>query len=98
MLLDEVDLILHPLKSELNFPIGEKFDLDGSDEGERWNLPIHLFDAFLYFSTGRVSAFEQRGVALDILKQISAVIQKGIAERNLQRLPHIILLNPDFYH
>jgi hypothetical protein len=37
MLLDEVDLILHPLKSELNFPIGEKFDLDGSDEGERWN-------------------------------------------------------------
>ena len=24
MLLDEVDLILHPLKSELNFPIGEK--------------------------------------------------------------------------
>jgi len=31
MLLDEVDLILHPLKSELNFPIGEKFDLDGSE-------------------------------------------------------------------
>eukprot|EP01033_Poteriospumella_lacustris_P010457 gene10460-7435_t len=98
MLLDEVDLILHPLKSELNFPIGEKFDLDGSEEGERWNLPVHLFDAFLYFSTGRVSSFEQRGVALDILKQISGVIQKGIAERNLQRLPHIILLNNEFYH
>jgi hypothetical protein len=32
------------------------------------------------------------------LKQISDVIQKGFAERNLQRLPHIILLNPDFYH
>jgi thiol-disulfide isomerase/thioredoxin len=98
MLLDEVDLILHPLKSELNFPIGEKFDLDGSEEGERWNLPVHLFDAFLYSSTGRVSSFEQRGVALDILKQISGVIQKGIAERNLQRLPHIILLNNEFYH
>ena len=37
MLLDEVDLILHPLKSELNFPIGDKFDLDGSEEGERWS-------------------------------------------------------------
>lgn len=97
MLLDEVDLILHPLKSELNFPIGEKFDLDGSEDGERWDLPIHLFDAFLYFTTAKVTAFEQRGIALDILKKISNVIQKGIDERHLQRLPHIILLNPDFY-
>ena len=32
MLLDEVDLILHPLKSELNFPTGEKFDLDVSEQ------------------------------------------------------------------
>ena len=93
MLLDEVDLILHPLKSELNFPIGEKFDLDGSNEGERWNLPIHLFDAFLYCSTGKISSFEQSGAALDLLKQMSSVIQQGIAERSLQRLPHIILLN-----
>ena len=33
LLLDEVDMVLHPLKSELNFPIGEKFDLDGADGG-----------------------------------------------------------------
>ena len=52
MLLDEVDLILHPLKSELNFPIGEKFDLDGSEEGERWGLPVHLFDAIFYVQVG----------------------------------------------
>lgn len=25
---DEIDLLLHPLRSELNFPIGEKHDLD----------------------------------------------------------------------
>ena len=50
MLLDEVDLILHPLKSELNFPIGAKFDLDGSERGERWSLPIHLIDAIFYAS------------------------------------------------
>jgi len=40
--LDEVDLILslilHPLKSELNFSVGEKFDVNGL---ERWSLPIH---------------------------------------------------------
>jgi hypothetical protein len=28
LIMDEVDLILHPLKSELNFPIGTKLDLD----------------------------------------------------------------------
>ena len=98
MLLDEVDLILHPLKSELNFPIGEKFDLDGAEEGERWSLPIHLFDALFYMTTGRVSTFEQRGAALDVLKQISSVIQQGIEGKHLQRLPHTILLNIEFYN
>ena len=88
MLLDEVDLILHPLKSELNFPIGDKFDLDGSEDGERWSLPIHLLDAIFYVSSGKVSSFEQRGSALDILKRVAAVIQQGVACRHLQRLPH----------
>ena len=98
MLLDEVDLILHPLKSELNFPIGDKFDLDGSEDGERWSLPIHLLDAIFYTSTGRVSTFEQRGIALDILKRFADVVQSGIKLRHLQRLPHITLLNNEFYH
>ena len=88
MLLDEVDLILHPLKSELNFPVGEKYDLDGSEEGERWSLPIHLLDAFLFIQTNRITTFEQRGMALDILKRLANVVQQGINERHLQRLPH----------
>ena len=29
--MDEVDVTLHPLKSELNFPIGAKIDLDLSN-------------------------------------------------------------------
>jgi len=97
MLLDEVDLILHPLKSELNFPIGDKFDLDGSEEGERWGLPVHLLDAVFFASTGRVSTFEQRGAALDLLKEIAVEIQRGIQGRHLQRLPHVTLLNYAFY-
>ena len=56
----QVDLILHPLKSELNFPIGDKFDLDGAEEGERWTLPIHLFDAIFFVQSGSVSTFEQK--------------------------------------
>jgi hypothetical protein len=88
MLLDEVDLILHPLKSELNFPIGDKFDLDGSDDGIRWGLPIHLMDALFYTQTSRSSTFEAAGSTLDILKSLTAVVQQGIAARHLQRLPH----------
>ena len=81
--------ILHPLKSELNFPVGEKFDLDGSEDGERWSLPIHLLDAFLFVQTNRISSFEQRGIALDILKRLASVVQQGIAEKHLQRNPHV---------
>lgn len=98
MLLDEVDLVLHPLKSELNFPTGEKFPLDASESGERWGLPIHLVDAIFFTQTGSVSVFEQQGNALHILKRLAAVIQAGIVNKSLQRLPHITLLDKEFYH
>lgn len=88
MLLDEVDLILHPLKSELNFPIGNKFDLDGSENGERWNLAMHLFDALFYTYTQKLSTYEKGGVALDILERLTKVIKRGTAEKHLQQLPH----------
>merc|ERR1711871_181469 len=95
MLLDEVDLILHPLKSELNFPIGDKFDLDGSEEGERWSLPIHIMDAIFYAQTGKFNE-EENSHALDILTRISEIVNKGIANRHRQRLPHLILLNTEY--
>ena len=47
-IMDEVDWVLHPLKSELNFPIGEKNDLHFTKEGERWRLPTVLFDVLLF--------------------------------------------------
>jgi len=97
MLLDEVDLILHPLKSELNFPKGEKFDLDVSEQGERWGLPIHLFDAIFYAQSGRITSFEARGAAFDIIRRLENVVKEGYANRSLQKLPHITLLNPAFY-
>ena len=52
MLLDEVDLILHPLKSELNWPIGEKEPIDFAKcklgVGLRWDVQWHLLDAIFY--------------------------------------------------
>lgn len=51
LLLDEVDLLLHPLKSELNWPIGEKHPIDYTRSkkfgiGLRWDLQWHLIVSF----------------------------------------------------
>lgn len=48
VLVDEVDLVLHPLKSELNFPIGDMQALDFTPE--RWELALHAIAA-LFGST-----------------------------------------------
>jgi hypothetical protein len=97
LVMDEVDLILHPLKSELNFPIGAKHDLDFNPL--RWKLPIHLLDAIFYAERGRMSVgFRQSVRAVQILAEVKAVLDKGYELRAIQRIPHVILLNPDYYH
>ena len=58
----KVDLILQPLKSELNWPLGVKRPLDftrarpGSKLGNglRWQVPFHLLEAFFYYTEGRM--------------------------------------------
>ena len=40
---------------------------------------------------------EENSHALDILTRISEIVNKGIANRHLQRLPHLILLNTEYY-
>lgn len=95
--MDEVDLILHPLRSELNFPIGERLDLDFNPL--RWRMPIHILDAIFFAETGRMSVdFQQSEDAMGILRQLKSVIQKGYDEKCLQRNPHIVLLDVEFYH
>lgn len=51
LLMDEVDVLLHPLRSELNFPIGEKDSIDMC--GPRWGLPVHLLDLLSSFRPSR---------------------------------------------
>lgn len=46
LLIDELDLLLHPLRSELNFPIGAR-DHPLSPEPTRRELPIYLLDRLL---------------------------------------------------
>jgi len=76
-MMDEVDLILHPLKSELNFPIGAKYDLDFAPE--RWKLPIHILDAVFYAERNRMAVgFRESNRAVHILKNIKDVIKKRL--------------------
>ncbi len=96
LIMDEVDLILHPMKSELNFPIGEKHELDFSPQ--RWLLPIHLIDSIFYAEKGKMTVnFNQSTRATKILELLKEKINVGYEIRALQRNPHIILLNPDWY-
>ena len=97
LVLDEVDSILHPLKSELNFPIGEKHPLDFSPE--RWTCAIHALDAVFYVERKSMSVpFHQSGRAHRILEQLKAVIEDGYERRALQRSPHLVLLNSEWFH
>ena len=102
LILDEVDLLLHPLKSELNWPLGRKEPLDLTQNklgrGLRWELVWHLIDSLFYATTGTMSvSFQESREANAILTKIKQVIEQGAAARVLQRTPHLILLNKSFY-
>ena len=97
LIMDEVDLLLHPLKAELNFPIGEKHPLDFSPE--RWTCAIHALDAVFYVERRSMSvSFHQSGRAHRILEELREVIEDGYARRALQRSPHLVLLHTEWYH
>jgi hypothetical protein len=106
VLMDEVDVVLHPLKSELNFPIGAKQPIDFA--GERWELPIHVLEAI--FAVGKAIEAGRRVASADImgrdpsveadrlLAELQTLFEEGFKRRFMQRNPHVVLLNRDFYH
>eukprot|EP00759_Apiculatamorpha_spiralis_P019752 PhF_6_TR25516/c0_g1_i1/m.35642 len=93
--MDEVDLILHPLKSELNFPIGPKEQIDFAPM--RWTLPMYLLDAIFYYTTGKISA-ETTEASRIVLSKLVDVIDNGLRIKVMQKVPHLILLDTGFYH
>ena len=102
LIMDEVDVLLHPLRSELNFPIGHKYPIDLS--GYRWDLPIHLCDAIFYAETGKLSdsvnvdAFRAVNIDhMDLLEKLASVVRKGYQVHAIQRSPHLVLLDNKFY-
>ena len=80
LLLDEVGLPLHPLTSELNWPIGMKVEIDGTSfkigSGLRWDIQWHLLDTVFYASSKRMSlAFKDSREAITILDSQSDSIR-----------------------
>jgi hypothetical protein len=77
--------------------IGPKQELDLSPQ--RWLLPIHILDAIYYFDSGRIAVgFKSSKRAAAILHNLSGVMSQGYQSRALQRNPHCLLLNVDWYH
>ncbi|CAJ1446714.1 unnamed protein product [Effrenium voratum] len=79
--LDEIDLLLHPLMSELNFPVGPREPLDLSPD--RWDLAMHLLQPFLDSSQAP--------------KACCKAITDGLQQLALRSNPHLILAIEDFF-
>ncbi|KAL3658013.1 hypothetical protein V7S43_017055 [Phytophthora oleae] len=88
LIMDEVDVLLHPLRSELNFPIGNKFPIELA--ANRWELPIFLIDAVL-------ASPDTSKDPLGLILRLHDVLDEGYAAHTLQRFPHLVLLDMDFY-
>ena len=70
-------MLLHPLRSELNFPIGEKFPL--TPNPTRWDLPIYLLDIILkasYVAMGNSNAANDSSI-----QELINVFKNGIKEK-----------------
>eukprot|EP01047_Picozoa_sp_COSAG01_P053819 COSAG01_NODE_5810_length_4020_cov_2.216526_2_plen_1030_part_00 len=102
LMLDEVDLILHPMKSELNWPLGDKKPIDLTQNraglGLRWNIPFVMMDAVFYYTECRTTTgFTDSREAADLLEELRKVIDEGCANKDMQKIPHLLVLNRKFY-
>ena len=95
-LLDEVDVLLHPLRSELNWPHGERKPIHFAPL--RWQLPFHLLDGILYpMSRKCTAAWHEGPEAQQLLGQITEAVDEGARDFSVQRTPHFVLLQRPFY-
>ena len=109
----QVDLVLHPLKSELNFPIGSKNELHfarvpdeemtllrkDDDARYRWLLPVHLLDAVAAAMDEPYSSPEMvlKADSQRIISNLREVIQRGLQDCHISLVPHFVLLQKQFY-
>lgn len=82
------------MRSELNFPVGEKKSLDLV----RVSYVFHLVDAILFHISKRLSSHNiPIQIQQSILQKFSTAIQEGEENYLIQKVPHLVLINEDFY-
>lgn len=101
-IMDEVDIILHPLKSELNWPLGAKEPLDFTrsrlGNGLRWSIPSHLLDAiFSCCGLPILADIADSKKATEILDQLDGVIKHGFETLQLLKSPHLAVVSKNYY-
>ena len=111
-LIDEVDSVLHPLRSELNFPIGAKIPLmlarlpkedqavklDDDNARYRWTLPLHLMDGVFAALDEPMGYPEMKSPqALEVIAKLKTVLKDGLKKCFVSRTPHVTLLQKAFY-
>ncbi|CAE8627760.1 unnamed protein product [Polarella glacialis] len=102
-------MLLDPLKSELNWPTGQKQALDLEEGGIgptakermglRHRLPFHILDLVFAASqdTSLTVNFEDRREAQDALTSLKAKIRAGCEQKALQTTPHLVILSREYY-
>jgi Protein of unknown function (DUF3638) len=101
-IMDEVDVLLHPLKSELNWPMDAKEPLDftrsRAGNGLRWGIPSHLLDAIFGCCGMPILAdIAESKIAVQVLDDLERVLETGFNTLQLQRSPHVTLVSRNFY-
>ena len=104
LMLDEVDWLLHPLKSELNWPLGEREPLDFSKStvgsGLRWKLPFQMLDVIFFAAEGSAAADPDAPMSKETqacISELEVAFARGRDNHELQDVPHFLLLQRRFY-
>ncbi|GBE62026.1 EF hand family protein [Babesia ovata] len=95
VLMDEIDLLLHPLKSELHWPIGDKkplVHLRSSDHNIRWLLPWYMLRVMVPNTKEQISKHETQ-----LLERIQLCFSEGVVGCHVSQSPHLVLLNQQWY-
>ena len=97
---DEVDLVFHPLRSELNWPLGDRLHLDFAPT--RWALPMHMLAAFLAAAAATSADpppdAKGKGREAEAEAALRAAVVEGLRTKVLQSTPHVVVLEAAYYH
>lgn len=103
--------MLHPLRSELNWPLGDRHPLDFAPL--RWELPAYLLDTILNAYVPLASSTETTRaskptltraggssgvIEVSHMQKLVEALADGLESKFLQRVPHLVLLSLSFYH